>query len=86
MLGTLIPTVAIGTMYLGPTFAITQSLAGIRERALSGALMLFIINLIGLGLGPVLTGMLSDALEHTSRRRAWGRRWPRRRACAARCA
>ena len=52
----LVPTTAIGTMYL-------QSLVGIRERALAGALLLFIINLIGLGFGPVLTGMLSDVLK-----------------------
>jgi len=59
----MIPTVAIGTMYLGPTYATLQVLVGIRERALAGALLLLIINLIGLGLGPVLTGMLSDAFK-----------------------
>jgi MFS family permease len=59
----LLPTTAIGAMYLGPTFAVTQGLVGIRDRALAGALMLLIINLIGLGLGPVLTGVLSDALR-----------------------
>jgi hypothetical protein len=59
----LIPTVAIGSMYLGPTFAVTQSLVGARDRALAGAIMLFIINLIGLGGGPVLTGIFSDAFK-----------------------
>lgn len=59
----LVPSTAIGAMYLGPTFSVTQSLVGIRDRALAGALMLLIINLIGLGLGPWLTGMLSDALK-----------------------
>jgi hypothetical protein len=49
-----------GAMYLGPTFAITQSLAAPAVRALAAAIMLLIINLIGLGLGPLLTGMLSD--------------------------
>jgi MFS family permease len=63
VLGLMIPTIAIGAMYLGPTFAITQGLAGIRERALAGALLLFVINLIGLGLGPLLTGMLSDVFK-----------------------
>jgi MFS family permease len=61
----MIPTGAIGTMYLGPTFAITQTLVGIRERALAGALLLFIINLIGLGLGPLLTGVFSDAFARS---------------------
>lgn len=60
VLSLMVPTVAIGAMYLGPTFAITQSLVGIRERALAGALLLFVINLIGLGLGPLLTGVFSD--------------------------
>jgi MFS family permease len=54
------PTGAIGAMYLGPTFSTTQSLVGVRERALAGAILLFVINMIGLGLGPMLTGMLSD--------------------------
>lgn len=59
----MIPTTAIGTMYLGPTFSTLQSLCGIRERALAGALLLFIVNLIGLGFGPLLTGMLSDVFK-----------------------
>ncbi len=63
VLGLMIPTIAIGAMYLGPTVAITQSLVGIRERALAGALLLFILNLIGLGLGPILTGILSDVFK-----------------------
>jgi hypothetical protein len=54
------PTAAIGAMYLGPTFSTTQGLVGVRERALAGAILLFVINMIGLGLGPLLTGMLSD--------------------------
>lgn len=59
----MVPAGAIGAMYLGPTFAVTQGLVSVRERALAGALMLFITNLIGLGLGPLLTGMLSDLLK-----------------------
>lgn len=56
----LIPTWLIGSMYLGPTFALTQSLVSIRERAVAVAVLFFIINLIGLGAGPWLTGVLSD--------------------------
>jgi MFS family permease len=59
----MIPAGAIGAMYLGPTFAITQGLVGTRERALASALLLFIINLIGLGLGPLLTGIFSDVFK-----------------------
>ena len=48
--------------YLPTTFAQTQSLAGIRMRSVASALMLFILNIIGLGLGPQVAGILSDAL------------------------
>lgn len=56
----LFPALAIGSMYLGPTFAIGQALVGARARAVAGALLLLVINLIGLGLGPLLTGVFSD--------------------------
>ncbi len=48
--------------YLATTFALTQGLVGLRMRGVASALMLFILNIIGLGLGPQLTGILSDAL------------------------
>ena len=41
----------------------TQSLVRPHMRALASAILLFIINLIGLGLGPWFVGMLSDALK-----------------------
>lgn len=55
----IIPTF-LGSYYLGPTFAVTQSLVGLRMRALASSILLFILNLIGLGLGPQVTGILSD--------------------------
>jgi len=54
--------VFFGAMYLGPTFAITQALAPLRMRAVASAFLLFLINLIGFGLGPQLVGILSDLL------------------------
>jgi predicted MFS family arabinose efflux permease len=48
--------------YLATTFAQTQGLVGLRMRGVASALILFIINIIGLGLGPLTTGMLSDLL------------------------
>ena len=48
--------------YLATTFALTQGLVGLRMRGVASALMLFILNIIGLGLGPQLTGILSDVL------------------------
>jgi MFS family permease len=58
-----IPGTLLGLMYLGPTFAMTQSLVRPDMRALAAAILLFIINAIGLGLGPWFVGSLSDALE-----------------------
>jgi len=61
-LGFLILPAILGSMYLGPTFAVTQSLVGPSMRAMASAILLFIINLIGLGLGPQAVGLLSDLL------------------------
>ena len=47
----------------GPLFAATQSLVPPGMRAMSIAIVLFLSNLIGLGLGPLATGALSDALR-----------------------
>jgi MFS family permease len=53
----------LGLMYQGPAFAVTQSLATPKMRATAAAILLFVINIIGLAVGPALTGALSDALE-----------------------
>jgi MFS family permease len=50
-------------VYLATTFAQTQSLVPLRMRAVASALILFLINIVGLGLGPLLAGMLSDHLS-----------------------
>jgi MFS family permease len=57
------PAIALGATYLGPSIAATHTLVGVRERAVSGALLLFVLNLIGIGMGPMLTGVISDALR-----------------------
>ncbi|MDP6978867.1 MAG: MFS transporter [Myxococcota bacterium] len=56
------PASVLGGMYLGPTFAMTQSLVTPMMRATASAVLLFIINMIGLGLGPQGVGILSDLL------------------------
>jgi predicted MFS family arabinose efflux permease len=53
---------ALGSVYLPPTFAMTQGLVEVRMRTVASALLLFVINLIGMGLGPLLAGLISDAL------------------------
>jgi MFS family permease len=53
----------LGVFYQGPTVAMTQAASPVSMRATAGALMLLIGNLIGLGLGPLGIGILSDWLE-----------------------
>lgn len=50
-------------VYLGNTIAMTHGLVGLRMRALASAVLFLILNLIGMGLGPLLVGMLSDYLQ-----------------------
>jgi predicted MFS family arabinose efflux permease len=50
-------------IYLGPTIATTHALVQPRMRAMASAVLFFIVNLIGLGLGPTLVGAISDALQ-----------------------
>jgi len=50
-------------VYLGPSFAIAQTLAPIHMRAMSTALFFFILNMIALGGGPTTAGILIDSLN-----------------------
>jgi MFS family permease len=52
----------LGLMYQAPAFAVTQALATPKMRATAAAVLLFVINIIGLALGPPVTGALSDWL------------------------
>lgn len=55
-----VPYVVLGAMWLGPCLAVTHSLVGLRQRAVASAALFFVVNLIGLGLGPLIVGSLSD--------------------------
>jgi MFS family permease len=57
-----VPSVIAG-MYLGPCLATTHGLVGLRMRAQASAILFFVLNLIGLGLGPMAIGLLSDFLR-----------------------
>jgi MFS family permease len=52
-------------LYTGPTFGMTQSLAPPAMRASASALLLFIVNIIGLVFGPTAVGFLSDVFQST---------------------
>ena len=49
-------------VYLGNSIATTHALVGLRWRSTSSAILLLIINIVGLGLGPFGVGYLSDML------------------------
>lgn len=44
----------------GPTYALTQSLVAVRMRGLSMSTLVVLLNLIGVGVGPTMAGILSD--------------------------
>ncbi len=51
-----------GPAMYGPVLTLTQGLAKVRMRAMAAAILTLLYSLIGIGLGPLATGMLSDAL------------------------
>lgn len=55
-------SVLFSSMYLGPSIAVCHSLCKANMRALVSAILFFILNIIGLGLGPLFTGIISDLL------------------------
>src|SRR5262249_8448887 len=66
-LGVMVPSfivmLILGSMFFGPSFAMSQGLAGLRMRSLATSLVLFIQTLIGLGIGPMVAGAISDYLK-----------------------
>lgn len=57
-----VPFYFLTAAYLGPALAISHTLVHQRMRALTSAILFFVINLIGMGLGPLSIGYLSDVL------------------------
>jgi MFS family permease len=51
--------------YLSSAVALVQEEVAPPQRVLSGALLLLVMNLIGMGVGPTVVGALSDALRAT---------------------
>jgi len=51
------------SLYYGPCYSAAQGLVPAKARAIAAATLLFFQNLIGLGLGPLFFGMLSDMLH-----------------------
>lgn len=59
----LIPGFFLYLAWMGPNWAMVQAIAPPTTRATASAFVLFILNLIGLGLGPLGVGLLSDILS-----------------------
>jgi len=61
----LILPVLLGNFYQATTFSQAQGLVPLRMRAVAAAVLLFILNIIGLGAGPQMVGVVSDLLAPT---------------------
>ncbi len=53
------------SMFLGPSFAVAHSSVPAPMRAVSSAILFFALNLVGLGFGPLVVGIISDLLKPT---------------------
>ncbi|MFW6094298.1 MAG: spinster family MFS transporter [Pseudomonadota bacterium] len=62
-IGILVTPYLLNSLWLGPAFGTIQNLAPMRMRALASAILLFVVNIVGLGLGPFLVGVVSDLLR-----------------------
>jgi predicted MFS family arabinose efflux permease len=51
---------ALGTVYVAPGFALIQNETPLHMRSVAAAINLFVVNIVGLGLGPFTVGFLSD--------------------------
>jgi MFS family permease len=54
------PGIILAAAYLGPSLAITHHLVPASMRAMSSAVLFFILNILGLGTGPFVVGLISD--------------------------
>ncbi|MCR9093516.1 MAG: MFS transporter [bacterium] len=64
-ISSMVVVTALTNTYLGPSLATCHQLVPPAMRALTSAILFFILNLIGLGCGPPLAGALSDVLGET---------------------
>jgi predicted MFS family arabinose efflux permease len=50
-------------MWTGPTYAMAQGVAKPHMRSMAAAIVIFMLNLVGAALGPLIVGMLNDWLD-----------------------
>jgi MFS family permease len=49
--------------YLAPALTVAQNAVAPAQRTMTGAILLFVLNLVGLGVGPVYVGWIADKME-----------------------
>jgi predicted MFS family arabinose efflux permease len=59
----LVPSYLLGSLWFGPVYSSAQGLVPPQMRATSASLVLFIINMMGLGLGALVVGAMSDGFN-----------------------
>ena len=52
-------TTVLGSLWIGPSYALVQSLSGPALRATAAAIFMMVVNIVGLGLGPVIHFVLA---------------------------
>jgi len=52
----------LNNMYLSPALTVVQNAVPPAQRTITGAILLFVLNLIGLGAGPVYVGWVADRM------------------------
>lgn len=62
-LASFFPFYLLLNIYIPMMYSVNQSLAKLKMRATASAIVLFVINIVGAGLGPFLVGALSDAFS-----------------------
>ena len=62
VIGMIFLSVLLLGFYLAPVIAVTHSLVNARMRAFASSVLFLILNFIGLGLGPLVIGYVSDLL------------------------
>jgi len=62
-LAALIPLALVFNLFFAPTYALLQRLVNDEMRATTLAVVMLLANLIGMGVGPQIVGVLSDWLR-----------------------
>lgn len=63
IIGSLFFVYVLWSSFLGPSISVVHGLVPTGMRAMSSAVFFFVLNLIGLGLGPTVVGITSDLME-----------------------